>query len=106
MECLKVYLKEERSKSPFQESSYLLLSQRSEKLHRDAINRWLNKVSKELGFHMNCHLFRHNFCTSLLKAGVDLTMVSKLAGHSSVSITAKYYIHQTREEKLEAVRLL
>jgi integrase len=42
----------------------------------------------------------------LLKKGVDLTTVSKLAGHSTVNMTAKYYIQTTRQEKLDAVQLL
>ena len=75
-------------------------------MHRDAVRDWLSKISKDLGFKLYAHLFRHTFCTQLLKRGVDLTTVSKLAGHSTVNMTAKFYIQTTRQEKMDAVNLL
>jgi len=106
LHLIRQYMKEERSESVFRDSPYLLLSQRAGKMHRDAVRGWLAKISKELGFKLHPHLFRHTFCTRLLKKGVDLTTVSKLAGHSTVNMTAKYYIQTTRQEKLDAVQLL
>lgn len=106
LHLIRQYMKEERSGSVFRDSPYLLLSQRAGKMHRDAVRGWLAKISKELGFKLHPHLFRHTFCTRLLKKGVDLTTVSKLAGHSTVNMTAKYYIQTTRQEKLDAVQLL
>lgn len=103
---IRSYVKEERLKSKFKDSEYLLLSQRAPKVHRDAIRDWLANLSKELGFRLHPHLFRHTFCTRLLKKGVDLTTVSKLAGHSTVNMTAKFYIQTTRQEKMDAVQLL
>lgn len=41
------------------------------------------------------HDLRHTFCTLLLEAGEDLASVSKLARHSSYSITADIYGHLT-----------
>lgn len=103
---IRSYVKEERLKSKFKDSEYLLLSQRAPKVHRDAVRDWLANISKELGFKLHPHLFRHTFCTRLLKKGVDLTTVSKLAGHSTVNMTAKFYIQTTRQEKMDAVQLL
>lgn len=42
------------------------------------------------------HDLRHTFCTLLLEAGEDLSTVSKLARHSSYSITADIYGHLTK----------
>lgn len=106
LQLVKDYMKEERSESNYSHSGYLLVSQRAEKMHRDAVRNWLAKISKELGFKLYPHLFRHTFCTRLLKKGVDLTTVSKLAGHSTVSMTAKFYIQTTKQEKMDAVNLL
>ena len=106
LQLVRDYMKEERSVSNFSHSDYLLVSQRAEKMHRDAVRDWLAKISKELGFKLHPHLFRHTFCTRLLKKGVDLTTVSKLAGHSTVSMTAKFYIQTTKQEKMDAVNLL
>ena len=106
LQLVRQYMKEERSESVFHHSGYLLVSQRAEKMHRDAVRDWLAKISKELGFRLHPHIFRHTFCTRLLKKGVDLTTVSKLAGHSTVNMTAKFYIQTTREEKMDAVNRL
>lgn len=106
LQLVQEYRKKDRSDSIFSDSEYLLLSQRAEKMHRDAVRDWLAKVSKDIGFQLYPHLFRHTFCTRLLKRGVDLTTVSKLAGHSTVNMTAKFYIQTTREEKQTAVEKL
>ena len=37
------------------------------------------------------HTLRHTFAVELLKAGVDIRKVSKALGHSSVTITERYY---------------
>lgn len=100
------YLREERMQSKFVESEYLLVSQRGPKLHRDSVRRWLAIVSEEIGFKLHPHLFRHTFCTRLLNKGVDITTVSKLAGHANVNMTIKFYINITREQKQEAVEKL
>lgn len=106
VKLMQSYMEKERNQSKYHESEYLLLSQRSAKMHRDAVRDWLANVSKSVGFKLHPHLFRHTFCTRLLKKGVDLTTVSKLAGHSTVNMTTKFYIQTTREEKQSAVELL
>ncbi|MFD2679254.1 tyrosine-type recombinase/integrase [Bacillus seohaeanensis] len=103
LQLIKQYQLGERMQSRFQESEYLLVSQRAKKIHRDRVRGWLKIISKELGFKLHPHLFRHTFCTRLLHKGVDLTTVSKLAGHSTVNMTAKFYIQTTRQEKQNAV---
>jgi len=105
VELIKAYQRSERATSSYQGSPYLLLSQRSNQLHRDAVS-WLAKISKDLGFKLHPHLFRHTFCKKLLRRGVDITTVSKLAGHNSVNMTAKYYIQTSRADKQAAVELL
>ena len=75
-------------------------------MHRDAVRDWLANVSEDIGFKLHPHLFRHTFATRLLRKGVDLTTVSKLTGHSTVNMTAKFYIQTTRQEKQDAVEIL
>ncbi|RKQ12142.1 tyrosine-type recombinase/integrase [Ureibacillus endophyticus] len=106
LEAIQVYLQGERGKSKFPESPYLLVSQRAGKMHRDAVRRWLELTGKRLGFHIHPHKLRHTFCTRLLKNGVELSTVSKLAGHAGINMTVKYYINTSKEEKQNAVDLL
>jgi len=44
------------------------------------------------------HTLRHIFCTSLLKRGVSLQIVSRLMRHSNVGITDKTYSHYLVED--------
>jgi integrase/recombinase XerD len=106
VEVIKEYLVN-RADSPYNESDCLVLGQRGA-LKRDAINTLLEKYSEELelGIKLKPHTFRHTFCTRLVSKGVPITTVSKLAGHSSIETTAKFYINSSKEEKMRAVSLL
>lgn len=106
LEAIQVYVRGERGSSKFPESTYLLVSQRAEKMHRDAVRRWLEHTGKHLGFHIHPHMLRHTFCTRLLRNGVEISTVSKLAGHAGINMTVKYYINTSKEEKQNAVDLL
>jgi integrase len=39
------------------------------------------------------HSLRHYFATALILRGIDLSIVSKLLGHSSILTTERHYIH-------------
>ena len=41
------------------------------------------------------HTMRHDFCTEMIKKGVNLSTVQKLAGHSSI-VTTQKYLHALR----------
>ena len=49
------------------------------------------------------HDLRHYFASEALRRGVDLTRVSKLLGHSSISVTSALYIHHTETDLRAAV---
>lgn len=55
------------------------------------IDKMYRQVFKKAGILGTSHMFRHTFSVELLKAGVDIRKVSKALGHSSVTITEKYY---------------
>lgn len=106
VEVAKEYMNTERREHKSAESAYLLLTQRAGKMDRDTVNKLLKKHGEYLGITMWPHKFRHTFCTRLLKVGVRLTTVSKLAGHSSIQTTSTFYINTSRQDKIEAVDLL
>lgn len=106
LDVIQQYIKGDRAKGRFKESDYLFTSQRAQRVHRATVGRWLEVVSKRLHMHLHAHKFRHTFCTTLLKRGVDITVVSKLAGHSSINTTLRYYVHVTKDEKRRVVELI
>ncbi|WP_433947729.1 tyrosine-type recombinase/integrase [Brevibacillus agri] len=106
VDLIKDYVRTERQHSRFSDSTFLLVSQRAGKLHKDAVNTMLEGLKKRLGFRMYPHKFRHTFCTRLLTKGVPITTVSKLAGHAHIQTTASFYINTSRQDKEQAVALL
>ncbi|MGL5253655.1 MAG: tyrosine-type recombinase/integrase [Brevinema sp.] len=73
---------------------------------------YYGKLFKELREKLNfpkeycLYAFRHSFGTRMLNKTKDIHLVSKLLGHSDISITAKHYINRNtdeiREKLLEA----
>lgn len=96
---IKEYIRSERQANKHKDNPYLLLSQRAEKLHKDAVNTLLEGLVRQLGFKLYPHKFRHTFCSRLLKRGVPLTTVSKFAGHTHIQTAAHYYINSSRQDK-------
>jgi len=47
--------------------------------------------------HVHAHLLRHGYGTELVKAGVDISMVASLMGHSDIQTTYETYIHLADE---------
>jgi len=105
-DAIKEYMEGERKEHKLNQSEYLLLTQRAEKMDKDTVNKLLRKHGKKLNIIMKPHKFRHTFCTRLIRKGVDLTTVAKLAGHANIQTTAQFYINTSREDKQRAIELL
>ena len=105
-QLIKEYLKGDRSLSKFSDSPYLLVSQRSSKLCRDAVATMLERIGQELKIDINPHKWRHTFCTLLVKRGISLSVIAKLAGHSSIETVNKFYICTSRKDKQAAIDLI
>ncbi|OPX99474.1 MAG: Tyrosine recombinase XerD [Syntrophorhabdus sp. PtaB.Bin006] len=61
-------------------------------LSRQVIDRMLMTSAHKAGIgkHVTPHVFRHTFATALVKNGADITAVSKMLGHSTLSATRIY----------------
>lgn len=54
-------------------------------------NRALSKAAKKAGIgHVSSHRLRHSYATWALGLGVDIAIISRAMGHSSISMTARY----------------
>ena len=52
------------------------------------------------------YCFRHDYCSRLAAAGVDIRTAQKIMGHSSIELTASIYTHINDDALLEAARLM
>lgn len=103
LEALKEYLTYHRSSLLKKNTSnYLFLSNRGDKMTRQAFFKIIKKIAKEQGIKTDFspHTLRHSFATHLLKHGADLRSIQELLGHSDVSST-QIYTHITNEKLKE-----
>ena len=52
------------------------------------------------------YCLRHDYCSRLAKAKVDIRTAQKLMGHSSIELTANIYTHIDQTDILEAAKLI
>lgn len=52
------------------------------------------------------HALRHSYATHALEAGVPLTLVSRILGHSSVAVTGDMYSHVLDDTAMDAAELI
>jgi integrase len=79
---------------------YLFESRSNKKMARENIWTMINRESKKiLGKSFNCHGFRHSFgCYQVQERKQDLTAVSQYMGHSDITTTARFYLHEKIKE--------
>jgi integrase len=65
--------------------------------------RFLKSIGVE---EKSFHTLRKTYCTMLCESGVPIQTASKLMGHSSINVTAKYYTFVSSKEKLNAAQKL
>jgi site-specific recombinase XerD len=78
----------------------------SDRYVRNLLHRLAERAGVEKRVHP--HGLRHTFADELRAAGVDVVTISKLLGHSSISVTARYLDHLSNDRAvaaLEAVEL-
>jgi site-specific recombinase XerD len=68
---------------------------------RDLLKRQAAKAGIEKRVHP--HGLRHTFANELRAKGVDVVIISKLLGHSSIAVTVRYLDHLTNHQAVEAL---
>jgi site-specific recombinase XerD len=71
---------------------------------RDMLKRLADKAGIDKRVHP--HGLRHTYADELRKAGADVVTISKLLGHSSIAVTARYLDHLTNGEAIETLEAL
>lgn len=60
----------------------------------EAVRWWIRKACDEADVsYYGQHVFRHTFATNCYERGCDVKILSKLLGHSDVTITYNIYVH-------------
>lgn len=89
------------------DTDYILYADNGNKVSARNLQRTLDLVLKKADVpHCGLHILRHTFGSTLIRHGVDVSVVSKLMGHSSITITYNKYIHILEEQETRAVELL
>lgn len=55
--------------------------------------------------HITLHTLRHTFGSTLIRNGVDVSIVSKIMGHANITITYNKYIHVIQEQAAKAMQM-
>lgn len=79
-------------------------TQVSDRYVRDMLKRYAAAAGVVKRVHP--HGLRHTYANELRLAGADVVTISKLLGHSSVAVTARYLDHLTNGQAIEALEAL
>jgi site-specific recombinase XerD len=69
---------------------YIFLNGRGRRLSANGIEWLLKHYGQEAGLHLTPHQLRHTFARQLTDAGMPITSLGKLMGHSQISTTQIY----------------
>jgi site-specific recombinase XerD len=68
---------------------------------RNLVKRLAQKAGIEKRVHP--HALRHTFAAEMEAAGTPVTVISKLLGHSSIAVTARYLDHLTNAQAISVL---
>jgi site-specific recombinase XerD len=71
----------------------------------DYVRGLMRRLAKRAGIdkRVHPHGLRHTFAVELEAAGTPMTTISKLLGHSSIAVTARYLDHLTNHQAVAAL---
>ena len=77
----------ERGESPLE---YIFLNEHRQQLSANGIEWLLKGYGREAGLHLTPHQLRHTYARQLTEAGMPITSLGKLMGHSQIRTTQIY----------------
>jgi len=74
-------------------------------MHDQYVRLLLGRLAGKAGIEKRVHPhgLRHTFADELRAAGVDVVVISKLLGHSSIAVTSRYLDHLTNHQAVTAL---
>lgn len=88
-------------------TSFIFTSKTGELYYPSNMRTALNRLCASLNIESKgWHAFRHTYGSDLAAAGVPIQEVCKLMGHSDISVTSKYYVNITSDQKRMAMDAL
>ena len=91
--------------NPKSEDEFIAISNSGKIITDRYLNESLSNIMKhcKIEKHITVHGLRHTGISYFLRHGVDINVVSKMAGHSDPSITAKIYYNILTTQKNDAI---
>lgn len=103
---MKDYINNDRKNSKHHPSEYLIISQRNNKMSREAISRMTKRIKKYVHGNVYPHKFRHTFASALVRKGILISTVAEILGHRDIQTTIDYYVNTSKEDKVRAIEQL
>ena len=92
---------------PLGKTGYFLSGSSSRPIEPRCVQRRFHKILMACGLeNRNFHVLRHTFATRCVEARIDIKTLSRILGHSSVTITMNRYVHPSLELKRETMEQL
>jgi len=85
-------------------SDWLVHNNDGSKLTYDMVNNLVDRASERAGVKIYPHKLRHHYGTRMVRAGVNVLVLSKLLGHANVATTERY-VSLDLSDLVEASRL-
>ncbi|MFD1736393.1 tyrosine-type recombinase/integrase [Bacillus salitolerans] len=85
-------------KDRYSETDLLFPTTRNTELTIQSFEKQLKQVGRQVGLNIHPHQIRNNFARHYLLNGGDFYTLSRILGHSSVTVTEQSYMDLTREE--------
>lgn len=92
-------------KDRYRDSDFLFCTNNGKPLQANNFEANVRKYAKRVGLkNVHPHVFRNNFAKRFLMNGGDIYTLSRILGHSSVTVTEQAYLDLTQEDLAELYR--
>lgn len=94
-----------RYKDRYRDSEYLFCTNQGKRIQVGNFEANVRKYAKRIGLKgIHPHVFRNNFAKRFLMNGGDIYTLSRILGHSSVTVTEQAYLNVNQDDLAEMYR--